>query len=68
MNENTATVDNRQPVKWLNYCGDQSHMVNDGPKGPTLDGELLYPVTADYDADNDVTRVGFSYIAPHTTV
>lgn len=57
----------RMPTSWLNYHGDQRHILNDGPKGPNTLGEFLYPVVAEYDDDNQATRVGFSLIAPTLT-
>lgn len=59
--ENTIT---RQPVAFLNYNGDQRHILNGPPLGPNTIGELLYPVTAEYDDTSNKTRIGLSYIAP----
>ena len=55
-------TDTRKPTSFLNYCGDCRGILNEGPKGPNLLGELLYPVTADF--DGAVTRVGFSLLPP----
>ena len=54
----------RVVVTFANYCGDQRSIIDQGPKGPTTVGEPMYPVLAEYDADNDTTRVGFSYLTP----
>ena len=54
----------RQPTGWATYPHDHRHIVVFGPKGPTLMGEMWWPVTANYDAETDTTRVGFSLIAP----
>lgn len=54
----------RKPVTFLNYNGDQRHILDGPPLGPNTMGELLYPVTAEYDAVTDRTRVGLSYVAP----
>lgn len=56
--------DDRQPTRWANYIGDARGILAEGPKGPTTFGEAMYPVTADYDAEANRTRVGFSYLAP----
>ena len=56
----------REPVQFANYRGRLTNILTDGPKGPNTLGELLYPVTADYDPETNKTRVGFSYIAPPT--
>lgn len=58
----------RVPVQWLNYNGDQRAILDGPPLGPITIGELLYPVTAVYDAVRDSTRVGLSYIAPPAEV
>lgn len=58
----TAPV--RLPVQFATYPRDCTGILLDGPKGPNTLTELLYPVTAEYDAESDTTRVGFSYIAP----
>lgn len=56
--------DVRKPTRWLNYRGDQRQILDDGPKGPNTYGELLYPVTADYNQGTNRTRVGFTLFAP----
>ena len=62
-----AQMSERKPVRWATYNGDQRGILTDGAKGPNTLGELLWPVTADYDAETNKTRVGFSYIAPAVT-
>lgn len=57
-------MDNRLPVRFLNYPGDVRGILNEGRKGPTMFNEWVYPVTASYDPKTNKTRVGFSYIAP----
>ena len=57
-----APTAQRAATSWLNYPGDHRHLVDGPPMGPNLFGELLYPVTADFDGER--TRVGFSLIAP----
>jgi hypothetical protein len=55
----------RLPTGWANYPGDVRHILDDPePKGPNYMGELMFPVTADYDPETDTTRVGFSLMAP----
>lgn len=56
--------DTRQPVQFATYNGDVRTILTEGGKGPNTIGEMLYPVTAEYDSVADKTRVGFSYIAP----
>lgn len=58
-----------EPTCWLNYRGDRRNATfPGGVAGPTTSGELLYPVDAEYDSERDVTRVGFSRIAPSVEV
>lgn len=52
------------PVCFMNYPGDTRGILTEGPKGPDTIGQMLYPVTAEHDEQNNTTRVGFSYIAP----
>lgn len=56
----------RAPVTWLNYAGDvTSTALTCRPfYGPNAMGERLYPVSAVYDEETDLTRVGFTFIAP----
>ena len=56
--------DTREAVRWATYPGDVRHILSEGPFGPTTMGEAVWPVTADYDATANKTRVGFSYLAP----
>jgi hypothetical protein len=51
-------------VEFATYKRDCRNILHEGPKGPNTMGELLYPVTAEYDEASNTTRVGFSYIAP----
>lgn len=60
-----ARMDERRAVRWATYRGDCRGILTEGPKGPNTIGELLYPVTAEFDGEK--TRVGFSYIAPEVT-
>jgi hypothetical protein len=54
----------RPAVRWLAFTGDWTCIDGGRPLGPSLLGELLWPVEATYDAATDRTRVGLSYIAP----
>ena len=56
----------RRPTGFATYRGDVRGILNEGPKGPNYMGELMWPVTADYDAETNRTRVGFSLVAPET--
>lgn len=62
MDTNPATL--RLPIGHANYSGDCRSILSDGAKGPNYMGELMYPVTAEYDAESNTTRVGFSLLAP----
>lgn len=59
-------TDTRKPSSFLNYTGDRRSILdNPGQRlGPNLLGEWLYPVTAEYDAEENRTRVGLSLVAP----
>ena len=58
-------TDTRKPTSFLNYRGDLTESFDMGRAyGPNLLGEMLHPVTAEYDADADRTRIGFSLLAP----
>lgn len=57
----------RKPIGFATYNGDVRGILNEGPKGPNYMGELMWPVTAEYDAATDKTRVGFSLLAPEAT-
>ena len=54
----------RRPTGWANYSGDCRSILNAPRKGPNYMGEWMYPVTAEYDAQSNTTRVGFSLIPP----
>lgn len=54
----------RTPVCWLNYRGDHRSRVGGDPMGPNAFGEWLWPVEAEYDAEANRTRVGFTLIPP----
>lgn len=55
--------DPQEATCWLNYRGDVRSGVP-AVMGPSLNGELLYSVDAEYDPEADRTRVGFSKVAP----
>ncbi len=62
----------RRPIGFLNYRRDVTvaigRMVDTGqPMGPNYMGELMWPVTAEYDAETNMTRVGFSLIPAQVT-
>lgn len=50
------------PVRFATYPGDQTAQIVGEVKGPNTLGEALRAVTADYDAETNTTRVGFSYL------
>jgi hypothetical protein len=55
----------RQPTGWATYPGDHRHLAGRAePMGPNYMGEPMWPVTADYDAETNRTRVGFSLVSP----
>lgn len=56
--------DTRQPIGWATYPGDARNIVNERAKGPNYMGELMWAVTADYDAEANTTRVGFTLLPP----
>jgi len=58
-----AQVQQREPVRWLNYHDDVD-VDFASPMGPNTMGERLWPVTSSYDPKTNVTRVGLSYVAP----
>lgn len=66
--------DTRKPVRWLHYKGELSDIPMEmgpdtvGPGFPWGFGQLLYPVTAEWDPKTDVTTVGLSYIVPSPEV
>lgn len=56
-----------EPVKWATYKGNVLHMTaRPRAVGPTTSGLYLYPVTAEYDAIADTTRVGFALVERRT--
>lgn len=57
-------TDPRQASGYANYRGDCRGILAERPKGPNCMGELLWPVTATYDAETDRTHVGFSLQPP----
>lgn len=61
-----ATDDGRTPAAGhANYQGNVVPGLDfTRAMGPTYMGELVWPVAADYDAETDRTRVGFSLIPP----
>jgi len=59
----------RKPTGWANYPGDvRAAIARDiergHSKGPNYMGEPMWPVAAEYDAETDRTRVGFSLVPP----
>jgi hypothetical protein len=50
----------------MNYRGKVTIDPNK-PMGPNYNGETMWPTTATYDADTDVTRVDFAYHPPAPT-
>jgi len=52
----------RKPIGFATYNGDVTSVTAEGAKGPNYVGELMFPVTAEYDAATDKTRVGFSLV------
>ena len=56
-----TTITLPAPVRFANYPGDCTRIIGE-VKGPNTLGEVLRAVTADYDPESDVTRVGFSYL------
>jgi len=58
-------VTERHPTGYATYPNDHTHLAGRvEPMGPNAMGELMWPVTADYDPETNKTRVGFSLI-PH---
>lgn len=47
-------------TRWLSYPGDVRHIVGE-VKGPNMLGEHVTAVVADYDAEANMTRVGYAY-------
>jgi hypothetical protein len=54
----------RHPIGFASYPGDVRDILGQGPFGPNYMGEQMWAVTAEYDAETNKTRVGFSLIAP----
>jgi hypothetical protein len=50
-----------KPVRFATYPGNVVNQIMGEVKGPNLLGEYLTTVTADYDAEANETRVGFTY-------
>lgn len=62
----------RQPIGFANYRGDcvatwQRHIEAGNAFGPNYMGELMWPVSASHDPEADLTRVGFSLLAPEVS-
>lgn len=57
-----AHVPVRKPIGHATYNGDLTGILHEGPKGPNYMGEVMWPVTADYDPETGKTRVGFSLV------
>jgi len=58
-----------KPTGWANYPGDVTAAIvreieSGRAFGPNYMGELMWPVTVDYDADTNRTRIGFTLVAP----
>jgi hypothetical protein len=49
-----------QPTRFATYPGDVTHIIGE-VKGPNLLGERLTAITAEYDAETNKTRVGFTF-------
>jgi len=47
-------------TRFATYPGDVTHIIGE-VKGPNLLGERLTAVTAEYDAETNKTRVGFTF-------
>lgn len=61
--------DRRVAIGHANYQGNVTEAIardvaKGRPFGPNYMGELMWPVSADYDTATNVTRVGFSLMAP----
>jgi len=54
------------PVRFATYPGDVTHMIGE-VKGPNTLGEPLTAVSAEYDAQTDKTRVGFTFAKVEVT-
>ena len=59
----------RLPIGNMNYPGDVrpgilKQIESGAPMGPNYLGEQMWPVEAEYDAEKNVTRVGFTLIPP----
>lgn len=52
----------RKPIGFATYRGYVDMPLE--PCGPNYMGELMWPVTLEYDSAKDRTRVGFSLIPP----
>jgi hypothetical protein len=68
----TETAIPRKATGWANYHGDVTSAIARDieagtPRGPNYMGELMWPVDAAYDAESNMTRVGFSLIAPEVS-
>lgn len=61
MSEYTET---RKPVATLHYPGDVTPVDGTMPFGPNTLGEMLWPVTAEYDPETNTTTVGLSHLSP----
>jgi hypothetical protein len=66
---NIYVRDGRTATGYMNYRGDvlagiTADIDSGRPMGPNHMGELMWPVSAVYDAETDRTRVGFSLVPP----
>lgn len=64
----------RAATGFMTYPNDVTRAIADAiasdqpqPMGPNYIGEWMWPVSAEYDAELNVTRVGFSLIAPEAS-
>lgn len=60
--------DTREPIGHANNNGDVRNTFDFetflGHKGPNYMGEVMFPVTAEYDPETNKTKVGFSLLPP----
>ena len=58
----------RAAIGHANYHGDVRHTFDfetfEGRKGPNYMGEIMFPVTAEYDEETNMTKIGFSLMPP----
>lgn len=58
----------RAAIGHANYHGDVRNTFDvetfDGAKGPNYMGEIMFPVSMEYDEETDMTKVGYSLMPP----